>query len=104
LTRLSDFVTEIRESICSQRLMAECYKGREGYGTFSAMSKKRYFPPALRDLTPEEAKKVIADGKNCSEEEAAKFLESLQRQKRQNDQKRNAPLNNGREQEKKRSA
>lgn len=68
------------------------------------MKKKPYSPPALRNLTPEQAKKLVADRKNCSEEEAAEFLESLQRQKPQNDQKRNEPLNDSREQEKKRSA
>jgi hypothetical protein len=68
------------------------------------MTKKRYTPPALRNLTFEQAKKIIADGKNCSEEEAAEFLESLQRQKPQNDQKRNHPLKDNQEQDKKRSA
>jgi hypothetical protein len=66
------------------------------------MSKKRYTPPALRNLTLEQAKKVIADGKNCSEEEAAEFLRSLQRQEPRNDQKRNEQDNQ--KQEKKRSA
>lgn len=55
------------------------------------MSKQRYSPPALRDLTFEQAKKIIADSKNCSEEKATEFLESLQRQKPKNDQKRNDP-------------
>jgi hypothetical protein len=64
------------------------------------MSKRRYSPPALRNLTPEQAKKIIADGKNCSEEESAEFLESLQRQKYQTDQRRNEPLRDYDEQEK----
>lgn len=68
------------------------------------MIKKRYSPPALRILTPEQAKKIIADGKNCSEEEAAEFLESLGRQKPQNDQKRNEPRKDNRKHDKKRSA
>ena len=68
------------------------------------MSKKRYSTPALRNVTPEQAKKIISDHKNYSEEEAAEFLESLQRQEPQNDQKRNEPLEDNREQNKKRSA
>ena len=68
------------------------------------MSKQRYSPPALRDLTFEQAKKIIADSKNCSEEKATEFLESLQRQKPKNDQKRNDPLKDSKEQDKKRSA
>ena len=68
------------------------------------MSKKPYSPPALRNLTPEQAKKIIADSRDCSEEEAAEFLQSLLRQKPQNDQTRNEPLMDNKEQEKKRSA
>ena len=68
------------------------------------MSKKRYSTPALRNLTPEQAKRIIADGKNCSDGEAAEFLESLQRPEPKNDQKRNEPLTDNREQSKKRSA
>ena len=64
------------------------------------MSKRRYSPPALRNLTPEQAKKIIADGKQCSEEESAEFLESLQRQKYQTDQRRDEPLRDYDEQEK----
>lgn len=69
-------------------------------GHFPGMSKKRYFSPALRNLTPEQAKKIIADGKHCGEEEAAEFLESLQRQKHPADQRRNQPLGHHGEQEK----
>ena len=68
------------------------------------MSKKRYSPPALRILTSEQAKKIIADGKNCSDEEAAEFLVLLRRQKPENDQKRNEPLKDNRKHDKKRSA
>lgn len=68
------------------------------------MDKKRYSPPALRNLTPEQAMKIIADGKNCSEEEAAEFLKSLQRQQPQNNQKRNGPPQDNQDQDKKRSA
>jgi hypothetical protein len=52
--------------------------------------KKPYSPPTLTKLTPEQAKKLVADRKNCSEEEAADFLNSLLRQKPNNamDQKR----------------
>jgi hypothetical protein len=37
--------------------------------------KKPYSPPTLTKLTPEQAKTLLADRKNCSEEEAADFLE-----------------------------
>jgi hypothetical protein len=46
------------------------------------MSKRPYFPPALRNLTPEQARKIIADGRNCSEEKAAEFLEAVRQQQR----------------------
>ena len=68
------------------------------------MKRKPYSPPTVKTLTPEQAKKIIADGKNCTEEEAVEFLESLQRERPQNDETRHEPLNNNREQEKKRSA
>ena len=68
------------------------------------MKKKPYSPPTIRKLTLGQAKKLIADHRNCSEEEASEFLESLQRQQRQNDQKRNEPLNDAKEQKRKRSA
>jgi hypothetical protein len=68
------------------------------------MMKKPYFPPVLRNLTQEQAKKIIAQRKNCTEEEAAQFLDSLQRQRQQNDQKPNEPVNNKKDQERKRSA
>ena len=68
------------------------------------MKKKPYSPPTVKTLTPEQARKLIADRKNCSEEEAAEFLKSLQRQQQQNDQKPNGPLNDTKEQKRKRSA
>jgi len=37
--------------------------------------KKPYFPPTLKQLTREQAKKLVAVRKNCSEEEAADLLE-----------------------------
>jgi len=79
-------------------------KGREiSETTFQrAMKKKPYSPPTVKTLTPEQAKKSIATHRKCTEEEAAQFLESLQR--RQNDQKRNEPLSDIKEREKKRSA
>jgi hypothetical protein len=42
--------------------------------------KKTYSPPALTKLTPKQAKKLVADCKNCSEEEAEVFVESLRKQ------------------------
>ena len=66
--------------------------------------KKPYSPPTLRKLTPEQAKRPIADRKNCSEEEAAEFLKSLRRQQ-QNEEKRNEQIPNDAKNEKwKRSA
>jgi hypothetical protein len=69
-----------------------------------AMKKKPYSPPAVKILTPEQARKLIATRRNCTEEEAAKFLESLQQQQRQNDQGPNEAQNESKEQERKRSA
>ena len=37
--------------------------------------KKPYSPPTLTKLTLEQAKKVVADRKNCREEEATDLLE-----------------------------
>src|SRR5579859_3019918 len=97
---LSGFVTGSTDWFDDLKRVPECQKvGRNVFG----MKKKPYSPPALRNLTPAQAKKLVTDRKNCSEEEAAEFLESLQRQRPQNDQKRNEPLNDNREQEKKRS-
>jgi hypothetical protein len=56
--------------------------------------KKPYSTPALTDLTPEQAKKLVADRKKCSEEEAAAFLKSLRQQ----------PSNDAMDQQRKRSA
>ncbi len=55
------------------------------------MNKRPYSSPALRNLTPEQAKKIIAERKNCSEEEAAQFLESLRHQR--HSQEQNGPMN-----------
>ncbi|MGB8061604.1 MAG: hypothetical protein WCF26_06905 [Candidatus Sulfotelmatobacter sp.] len=68
------------------------------------MKKKLYSPPALRNLTPEQAKKIIADRKNCSEEEAAEFLESLRHRQQPNGEKQNEPLDDAEGQRSKRSA
>jgi hypothetical protein len=68
------------------------------------MKKKPYSSPTIRELTPEQAMKLIADRKNCTEREAAEFLESLQQQQQQNDQKRNEPPSDNKEQKGKRSA
>ena len=46
--------------------------------------KKLYSPPALTDLTREQAIKLVAKRKRCSEEDAADFLKSLRKQQ-QND-------------------
>jgi hypothetical protein len=52
--------------------------------------KKRYSPPTLTKLTPEQARTLLADHKNCGEEEAADLL-GMQPTRNQNtatDQKR----------------
>jgi hypothetical protein len=56
--------------------------------------KKPYSAPTLTKLTPEQAKAFVADRNNCSGEEAADFLNSLQQW----------PQSNGRDQKRKRSA
>lgn len=61
--------------------------------------KKPYSSPEVTNLTPEQAKQLVADRKNCSEKEAAAFLESL-RQQLQNEQ----PLNDTKDQKWKHSA
>jgi|SRR5579862_1511270 len=43
------------------------------------MKKTPYSPPTVKTLTPDQARQFIADRKNCTEEEAAEFVESLQR-------------------------
>jgi len=42
--------------------------------------KKSYSPPALTELTREHAIKLVAQFKNCREEEAAEFLKSRGKQ------------------------
>lgn len=44
--------------------------------------KKEYSPPTVKALTPEEAKKLIAMHRNCTDEEAATYLASLRREQR----------------------
>ena len=56
--------------------------------------KKLYSAPSLTKLTLEQARKLVADRRNCSEEEAADFLKSL----------RQLPLHDATDQQRKRSA
>ena len=42
--------------------------------------KQPYSPPMLTKLTREQAIKLVAKRKNCSEEEAVKLLDSLRKQ------------------------
>lgn len=42
-------------------------------------SKKPYSPPLLTELIREQAIELVAKRKNCSEEEAAKLLDSLRK-------------------------
>jgi hypothetical protein len=45
-----------------------------------AWKKKPYSRPSLTKLTAEQATKLVAERKKCSEEEAAELLKSLRRQ------------------------
>jgi len=55
--------------------------------------KKPYSSPAMTELTREQAIKLIAERRNCSDEEAAQFLKSLHKQTPGNrvDQERKRP-------------
>ena len=78
----SCFVTPCDMGSRYLKCVANCRIGREKFRRpFSrAMKKKPYSSPTIRELTPEQARKLIADRKNCSEEEAAESMESLKRQ------------------------
>jgi hypothetical protein len=52
----------------------------------STQEKKPYLPPTATKLTLDQAKQFVADKTNRSEEEAADFLESMQEQKKTNEQ------------------
>jgi hypothetical protein len=43
-------------------------------------NKEPFSRPTLTKLTPEQAKRLVVECNNCSEEEAAEFLESLRKQ------------------------
>jgi hypothetical protein len=47
-------------------------------------TKKTYSSPTVKTLTPEQAKKLVADPNNCSEEEAADSLNTLRKQQQNN--------------------
>ena len=77
----SDFVTESRQVIVT----IGTYDRLVGFGGArinmeSENKKKPYSRPALTKLTPEQAKKLVADRNNCNEEEAADFFKSLRKQ------------------------
>lgn len=46
----------------------------------SNSKKKLYSRPIATKLTPEEARQIVAERTNCSDQEAADFLESLRKQ------------------------
>ena len=50
----------------------------------SKTKKKPYSSPTATKLTPEQAGHLVADRANCSDQEAAHFLESLRREQQQN--------------------
>jgi len=56
--------------------------------------KKRYSPPALKQLTFEPAKRLLAHGRNSRQEEVARLLNRLQQQKEQSHRPRNNYLPN----------
>jgi hypothetical protein len=71
--------------------------------------KKPYFPPALTQVTRQQAIKLVAHRNNCGEEDAVNFLESLRRQEYRNDeiqkeQRPNHRPNHACNEERKRSA
>jgi uncharacterized Zn finger protein len=69
------------------------------------MKKKPYSPPTVKTLTPEQARNFIADRKNYTEQEAAEFLESVQRQYEKSNQKWDEAPNDKKEKDtRKRSA
>ena len=45
------------------------------------MKKKVYTPPVLKELSEEQAKKLVTEGKPRNEEEAAEFLKSLEKRR-----------------------
>jgi hypothetical protein len=63
-------------------------RGEKVESYFRIMKKEPYSPPTLIKLAPEQAKKLVADRKKWSEEEAAEFLESLRPQQQQKEEKR----------------
>jgi hypothetical protein len=52
----------------------------------SKAKKKPYSPPTVAKLTPEQAKQFVAHRTNCSDQEAADFLESLRREQPRNEE------------------
>ena len=58
-------------------------------------TKKSYSSPTVKKLTPEQAKKLIADRNNCSEEEAADSLNTLRQRNQNNAQQERCPVNEG---------
>jgi hypothetical protein len=67
--------------------------------------KKPYSPPTLSKLTPEQARKLVADRTHCSDREVGEFLDSLGR-KQQRNEERHPPndANNAMDEKRKRSA
>jgi hypothetical protein len=51
--------------------------------------KKSYSPPTVTKLTPEQARQFVKGRTNCSDQEAADFLESMRREQQQNEQQQN---------------
>ena len=55
------------------------------------VKKKSYSPPTLTELTREQAIKLVAQFKNCSEEEAAESLRALGKQPPNDERRRRSP-------------
>jgi hypothetical protein len=67
--------------------------------------KKPFSPPALIELTREQAIKLLTERKKWSEEEAAEFLDSFRAPRRQTEKKQDRQQpNNATDQKRKRSA
>jgi hypothetical protein len=67
--------------------------------------KKPFSPPALIELTREQAIKLLTERKKWSEEEAAEFLDSFRAPRRQTEKKQDRQQpNNATDEKRKRSA
>jgi hypothetical protein len=73
--------------------MADFYAGEHEIMESDAKDRKKkpYSHPTVTKSTLEQAKKFVADRNNCSDQEAADFLELLRRQQQQQSEGKDAP-------------